>query len=83
MALKYCCVFEPVSTVQPGACLDPSATIHLRYWGTLGDGQYDTCANHHSIQFNIICIALFTKQSLQSSFTGNYVSTIDLNMSET
>ncbi len=24
-----------------------------------------------SIQFNIICIALFTKQSLQSSFTGN------------
>lgn len=30
MALKYCCVFEPVSTVQPGACLDPSATIHLR-----------------------------------------------------
>ncbi|KAK7129591.1 hypothetical protein R3I93_019285 [Phoxinus phoxinus] len=30
MALKYCCVFEPVSTVQPEACLDPFATIHLR-----------------------------------------------------
>ncbi|KAG1932583.1 hypothetical protein F2P79_021106 [Pimephales promelas] len=30
MALKYCCVFEPVRTVQPEACLDPFATIHLR-----------------------------------------------------
>ncbi len=29
------------------------------------------------VQFKIICIALFTIQSLQSSFTGNYVSTID------
>ncbi len=26
---------------------------------------------HSSIQFKIICIALFTKQSLQSNFTGN------------
>ncbi len=32
----------------------------------------------YSIQFKIICIALFTIQSMQSSFTGNYVSTIDL-----
>ncbi len=31
-----------------------------------------------SIQFKIICIALFTIQSLQSNFTGNYVSKIDL-----
>ncbi len=28
------------------------------------------------IQFKFICIALFTIQSLQSSFTGNYISTI-------
>ncbi len=33
---------------------------------------------HDSIQFKIICTVLFTIQSLQSSFTGNYVSTIDL-----
>ncbi len=26
-----------------------------------------------TIQFKIICIALFTIQSLQSSFTGNYI----------
>ncbi len=38
---------------------------------------------HPQIQFNIICIALFTIQSLQSSFTGNYVSTIDLEIVET
>ncbi len=30
------------------------------------------------IQFKIICIALFTIQLLQSNFTGNYVSKIDL-----
>ncbi len=30
------------------------------------------------IQFKIICIALFTIQSLQSNFTGNYVFKIDL-----
>ncbi len=30
------------------------------------------------IKFKIIIIALFTMQSLQSSFKGNYVSTIDL-----
>ncbi len=30
------------------------------------------------IQFKIICIALFTIQSLQSNFTENYVSKIDL-----
>ncbi len=30
----------------------------------------------NSIQFKIICISLLTIQSLQSSFTGNYISTI-------
>ncbi len=35
------------------------------------------------VQFNVICIALFTIQSLQSSFTGNSVSTIDLYIVET
>ncbi len=35
------------------------------------------------IQFKIICIALFTIQSLQSSCTGNYVSTIYLYIAET
>ncbi len=33
--------------------------------------------------FKIICLALFTIQSLQSSFTGNYVSAIDLYIAET
>ncbi len=37
----------------------------------------------YSIQFKIICIAIFMKQSLQSSFTGNEVSTIDLYIAET
>ncbi len=37
----------------------------------------------NSIQFKIICIALFTIQSLQSSFTGNEVSTIYLYIVET
>ncbi len=32
----------------------------------------------YSIKFKFICKALFTIQSLQSSFTGNYVSTIYL-----
>ncbi len=32
----------------------------------------------NSIQFKIICITLFTLQSLQSNFTGYYVSKIDL-----
>ncbi len=32
----------------------------------------------YSIQFKIICIAPFTIQSLQSSFTEKYVSTIYL-----
>ncbi len=36
-----------------------------------------------SIQFKNICIALFTIQSLQSSFTGNYISTIYLYIAET
>ncbi len=30
------------------------------------------------VRFKIICIVLFTIQSLQSNFTGNYVSKIDL-----
>lgn len=53
MALKYCRVFEPVSTVEPEACLDPFATIHLRsevlgeHLGMLKHGEYNTCANHH------------------------------------
>ncbi len=37
----------------------------------------------NSIKFKIICIALFTKQSLQSSFKGNSVPTIDLYIAET
>ncbi len=36
-----------------------------------------------SNQYNIICIVLFTIQSLQSRFTGNYVSTIYLYIVET
>ncbi len=39
------------------------------------------CFSHS--RFKIICIALFTIQSLQSSFTGNYVSTIDLYIVDT
>ncbi len=35
------------------------------------------------IQFKIICVALFMIQSLQSSFTGNEVSKIDLYIAET
>ncbi len=42
-----------------------------------------TCTFINSIKFKIICIALFTIQSLQSSFPGNYVSTIDLYIVET
>ncbi len=38
---------------------------------------------HDSNQFKIICTVLFTIQSLQSSITGNYVSTIDLYIVET
>ncbi len=38
----------------------------------------DQTGNEQQIQFKIICIVLFTKQSLQSSFTGNYISTIDI-----
>ncbi len=37
----------------------------------------------YSSQFKIICIALFSIQSLQSSFTGNYISAIDLYIVET
>ncbi len=37
----------------------------------------------YSVQFKIICIALFMIQSLQSSFIGNYVSTIYLYIVET
>ncbi len=39
--------------------------------------------DRHSVKFKIICIALFMIQSLQSSFTGNYVSAIDLYIAET
>ncbi len=45
--------------------------------------ELGTPAVRRYIQFKIICISLFTIQPLQSSFTGNYVSTIDLYIAET
>ncbi len=50
---------------RPGTSMSPplTAVVHT------GMGE---------IQFKIICLALFTIQSLQSHFTGNYVSKIDV-----
>jgi len=51
--------------------------------GDTGTDNLTNISSDLSIQFKIICITLITIQSLQSSFTGNYVSTTDLYIAET
>ncbi len=63
--------------------------LHILEWPFIVASLRHTCAiimlsnQFNSIQFKIICIALFMIQSLQSSFTVNLVSTIDLYITET
>ncbi len=60
---------QPAESGQEGST--PKWLTHSQELGL----SYYAC---NSIQFKMICIALFTIQSLQKSFPGNFVSTIDL-----